>query len=786
MTASKASFKKWMLVGIAFVLVVFVWVRYFLVQPAVSASRYDAPLISDQLSYQQHIKPILDSRCVVCHGCYDAPCQLKLGSFDGIVRGAHPDPVYNGERLTAALPTRLFEDANTVTEWRKKGFHPVLSEGEANPEDDLTNSVLIAMLEQKQDHPLPETERLPDSFDFDLNRELSCPSVSEHARYEKKYPLWGMPYALPAISNTEHQLIREWVKSSAPTAPIQPLPQALQNQVAAWEQWFNQNGNKQRLVARYLFEHLFMAHLYFSDEDNPLRPKVFFRIFRSRTPPGEPVDIIATRRPFDDPGVDRVYYRIVPVTETIVDKLHLPFALDQERQQKWQTWFFSDDYEVVSLPGYDSKTASNPFITFAQLPTRARYRFMLDEAQYSIMQFIKGAVCRGQIALNVINDHFWVVFADPELDLAEYDEAFMSEARSTIKLPAEADSNALPLNWINYARSERQYLKIKSQYIAEHVEGQIPINLDLIWDGDGNNDNLALTIFRHFDAASVVKGLVGDRPQTAWVITYPLFERIHYLLVAGYDVYGNLGHQLNSRMYMDFLRMEGEFYFLSLLPKAVREDTRKRWYRGSVSMVEEYVYSGNQYSPKTDIAYDTEQPLSELYARLGQYVNHAQSQRHLKNGRVSADMDAATTLLNQVTSTPAQILPQASLVLVDHDDGEASLYTLLSHNAYTNISHLFGEMDRRIPNEDTVTFAPGVMTSHPNALFEVKVSQMQEFAQTIARMNNEQDYREVMTKWGIRRTDPDFWAFSDRLHQHYRNAYPIEFGFFDYNRLENR
>ena len=40
----------------------------------------------------------------------------------------------------------------------------------------------------------------------------------------------------------------------------------------------------------------------------------------------------------------------------------------------------------------------------------SRYRFMLERAQFSIMNFIKGPVCRGQVALNEINDHFWVFF----------------------------------------------------------------------------------------------------------------------------------------------------------------------------------------------------------------------------------------------------------------------------------------------------------------------------------------------------------------------------------------
>ena len=51
--------------------------------------------------------------------------------------------------------------------------------------------------------------------------------------------------------------------------------------------------------------------------------------------------------------------------------------------------------------------------------------------------------------------------------------------------------------------------------------------------------------------------------------------RAHRLLAAaGYDVYGNAGHQLNSRLYMDFLRMEGGVHFLVFLPQGARADAR--------------------------------------------------------------------------------------------------------------------------------------------------------------------------------------------------------------------
>ncbi|BDX05227.1 fatty acid cis/trans isomerase [Planctobacterium marinum] len=765
---SKATFASLMVLFFGFISIA---------QEAGSAPvRGDNPSQEQSLSYQSSVKTILDNRCVVCHGCYDAPCQLKLGSYEGIMRGAHHLPVYDGERLTAATPTRLFEDASDMQQWRELGFYSVVGED---------NNLMLDMLLQKQHSPLPDTKKLPESFNLDINRPLSCPTPKNYQQYAKQNPLWGMPYGLPALNQEEHQTLSKWLLSGMQRGTDLQLTEDEQQAVKRWEKYFNNPSLKGRLVARYLYEHLFLAHLYFTATANE-KPNLFFKLIRSRTPPGTEPDIIAARRPFDAPGTETFYYRVVPVSETIVDKLHMPFHLSDSRMEKWDNWFFEQDYDVTSLPGYEPKTASNPFITFAQIPTQSRYRFMLDEAQYSIMQFIKGAVCRGQIALNVINDHFWVVFADPDLVLPEYDEAFMQKARATLLLPAEAQSNALPTNWLAYAKRERSYLKLKSEYIKEHVEKSLPINVNLLWDGDGENDNSSLTIFRHFDAASVVKGLVGENPQTAWIITYPLFERIHYLLVAGYDVYGNMGHQLNSRMYMDFLRMEGEYNFLALLPKDARESVRQQWYRGSVSMVEKYVYEGNAYQPETDIEFTSKKPLSELHQIIKAHVGNAESQRHFVKAATSNDTLKAAKLLNNVKGNAAAIMPQASLILVTSESEPSQLFSLLSHNAYSNISHLFGEMDRRLPNEDTLTFAPGVMTSHPNALFSVPQSELQSFAKSIIELKSEKDYAKLLTNWGVRRTNPYFWQFSDKLHDSYRKDFPVEFGYFDFNRLENR
>ena len=69
--------------------------------------------------FREQVKPILDQRCVVCHACNDAPCQLKLTSAEGIMRGANANNVYNGSRLIADDLNRLGLDASTPEQWRQ-------------------------------------------------------------------------------------------------------------------------------------------------------------------------------------------------------------------------------------------------------------------------------------------------------------------------------------------------------------------------------------------------------------------------------------------------------------------------------------------------------------------------------------------------------------------------------------------------------------------------------------------------------------------------------------------
>ena len=195
-------------------------------------------------------------------------------------------------------------------------------------------------------------------------------------------------------------------------------------------------------------------------------------------------------------------------------------------------------------------------------------------------------------------------------------------------MPAEGLKGPLGLlSWQSYKDSQMTFLMAKQKYL-EAAAANTRLDLHWIWNGDGNNSNAALTIMRHHDNASVVRGLIGRPPKTAWVIDYSLFERIHYLLVAGFDVFGSAGHQLTTRLYMDFLRMEGEFNFLALLPKSERVKVRDQWYRDAHTSVRDYVYGSHiAFNRDTDIPFMTDNPRIELMQMLRRTLDPVMEKR---------------------------------------------------------------------------------------------------------------------------------------------------------------
>ncbi|MDO3387364.1 fatty acid cis/trans isomerase [Gilvimarinus sp. SDUM040013] len=738
----------------------------------------DPPITAAQnLRYNTEIRPIIEARCTVCHGCYDAPCQLKLDAAAGLMRGAHKSKVYDGARLLGGELTRLFEDGNNTADWRNKDFYPVINNEGAG----LENNVLAQLLLLKQQNPQPATPVLPESFDLGINRNQQCPKPDQIADYREHYPLWGMPYGLPGLSQENHDTLIAWLEDGgyAAAPPYAPSPELVTEQ-ARWERFFNGDDLKTQLVSRYLYEHLFLANLTFDTD-----PDHHFKLVRSKTPPGQPIDRIATRRPFDNPHVDRVYYRLWRDPSTALTKSNMVYRLNDNRMAKWQQWFFKGNYKVSELPTYELKVASNPFATFAELPIDGRYRFLLDEAEFTIMNFIKGPVCRGQVALNVIRDHFWVFFISPDALDTKSGADFLADNAHYLALPAEAGNTFRPLHhWRQYAKLQKDYMEVRADYVNQRIEQRPQLTLDVIWDGDGVNDNAALTIFRHNDSASVTRGLIGPKPKTSWVIDYTLLERIHYLLVAGFDVYGNVSHQLLSRLYMDFLRIEGEMNFVAFLPKDVQDQQLAHWYQGAEDDINDYLeHYLDRLSPLHVLEYQTDEPRDELLNRLNVQLDPALNASPYV--RQLAWPDALRETFNglqAIRGQAATLMPEVSHIWVPQD----GVYSIIRTSAHSNVTSMLDESSRRRPENDQLVITKGIVGSHPNSFWLLNEADWPVFGKDVANLKTPEDYRILRARFGIGRTDPNFWEISDAIHSAYAEQQPQRAGLLDFNRLENR
>ncbi|MFY1054739.1 fatty acid cis/trans isomerase [Ectopseudomonas khazarica] len=739
---------------------------------------------AEPISYSDDVEPILTHKCVACHTCYDAPCQLNLGSGEGILRGASKQLVYDGTRTKAQATTRLYLDAQGEEAWRKRDFHSVLDaqNGQA--------ALIKRMLELGRSQPLEPNAKLPDNLDIAITRSNTCPTPGEFADYAQKNPHGGMPFAVTGLEDAEYATLEQWLEQGAQVSEraVQPSAEELR-QVEAWEAFLNAPGARQNLVSRWLYEHLFLAHLHFDGGE----PGHFFQMVRSRTPSGQAIDPIATRRPNDDPGTE-FYYRLWPIQGVIVHKTHITYPLDGEKLARVKALFFADDWTLDAVPGYGAQRRANPFETFAAIPARARYQFMLDNAEYFVRTFIRGPVCRGQIATDVIRDNFWALFQDPEHDLYVTDAEYRREATPLLAMPGQFDDIGDLLGlWRNYRDKRNEYEDLRQDAYADAP----PADWAHIWSG---NDNALLSIFRQHDSASVRKGLLGEIPQTLWWMDYPLLERTYYQLVVNFDVFGNVSHQAQTRLYFDLIRNGAEVNFLRLLPAESREGYLDDWYQnsGKLKMLLDYTSVDHRSPSALNLAgRDPKQQFAEQllarYATLNARpdpINRCKGARCYREG-LSKDLQHVEQTLARLTSRPAgglkviDQLPEATMLRVELDDGSREIYSVLRNRAHSNVAFMLGEELRYQPRLDTLTIYPEVLSSYPNFLFRLPASEIDEFVRQMEGVTDQASFERIVERWGIRRSHPEFWRYFHDLSEHIRATQPLEAGVLDMNRYEN-
>ncbi len=379
------------------------------------ASTLDVDLFTSQ------VQPVLERRCIACHGCYSSPCQYNLQSVEGILRGGSKANPYETTRLKSVPPTRLGIDAHSFEEWKQKGFFDVTHSG-----------ILQALLELKNQNPNLRTPGRSETAP------RQCVQNSEELNaYIAKRPQGGMPYGLPALDARETEILRNWIGTGTPlpTRPTVQLTDEERTQIGEWNQFFNDRNPRQQLVSRYLYEHLYLAHIYFASEsDQTKTPHSFFRMIRSRSSCERPEEV-TTPRPNEDPQVQEPFYCLIPLNMSIVEKSHLPYSFSRKRMDRYKQLFFSENWAVQHPPSYVPEVAGNPFVAFQDIPGKARYQFLLDDSRYHVSTFIKGPVCNGTVAVNSIQEQFYVFFLQPDADPLVRETDFVDSVKDLLVLP---------------------------------------------------------------------------------------------------------------------------------------------------------------------------------------------------------------------------------------------------------------------------------------------------------------------------------------------------------------
>lgn len=769
--------------------------------------------LSRTIDYQAQVRPILDRRCVVCHSCYNSPCQLKLDSYEGLERGASKKVVYDPHRLLDMEPTRLFIDAKNAEEWQqKKGFHRVTKN---TAQEESNNTILLTLLDHKKNTPFDGCEDFKPEED-----KLTCAdSGAELGEYLKKHPNRGMPYGFPPLKDVEFQVIVDWLagggkgpdeaevsRLTTPTPTDKPM-------IEKWEAFLNNKDLKNTLVARYLYEHLFLAHINFSYDSND-----FYELIRSAGSLSEPLNIINTVLPYDDPGKGEFSYRFRKIHSTIVHKTHMVVTLSSQQFERIDKVFIQSPHWPENLypVGYDKETSANPFKAFAQIPPDARYQFLLDNIHYIIMTFIRGPVCKGQVALNVVRDQFWLVFLDPQYDISVQDPSFIADHSRLLEMPLiENDiwNKIKSLLNMEFRRKSSGFVKSR-QRVYDVQYGQRGPGAEAIWNGGSkeesswrqgwSKDTPILTVLRHFDSASVEAGPLGNLPDTLWVMDYPLVERIYYSLVAGFNVFGSFFHQVSIRLYMDELRQEGETYFIDFMPKQQRRPMMQKWY-GKKNLDSVRVdYSSS--AVEAGFPFATTDPKREFIEYL--VKNHFRSDlqmdfdyNYLKAGENYPNLpDKFTEPKDYIQGFRAVSKPGTAFfsIVKDHDanlayirligDGKMKDHYLsvVVNRWHDDVSTVLFEEKRLKADRDSAIFLEGFVGSYPNYFLEVKMDEVRDFLEVLQSYDGSENSRRRLEKYGVNRARSDFWDVYDWFQCEFNQQNTAQAGLLDLNRYYHR
>ena len=89
-----------------------------------------------------------------------------------------------------------------------------------------------------------------------------------------------------------------------------------------------------------------------------------------------------------------------------------------------------------------------------------------------------------------------------------------------------------------------------------------------------------------------------------------------------------------------------------------------------------------------------------------------------------------------------------------------------------------------MPELDKINILPGLLTAYPNRFLDIDESQLSDIIEVMQTSKSKTELNLALSPFALSRMHPNFWLFSDELHQAFAQQAGIEYGLFDYNRLQ--
>jgi hypothetical protein len=131
------------------------------------------------------------------------------------------------------------------------------------------------------------------------------------------------------------------------------------------------------------------------------------------------------------------------------------------------------------------------------------------------------------------------------------------------------------------------------------------------------------------------------------------------------------------------------------------------------------------------------------------------------------------------------LIPEATFLRIDRPDQKPLVYTMTLDRDLRTKAFAVSMLQNEDPAKARVTIYPGVLTAYPNFIFRIKENEIGDFANQLIAAETPEQFTGLVEKWGVRRSNPDFWNVLHSITGYVQNQTPERAAIFDINRYQN-